>query len=471
MNPLTRFPRLNNLWVDAKHRLAHRLARRRRRRASPDRDPRIGDPRGVLVVVIDCLRADRASGFGHDRETTPALDAFAEEAAAFPAATAPSPWTFPSVPSLLSGRYPRRHGARFEAGRRNLAAAQFPRKPSADVPTLPDLLSAAGYDTAMHAAIPMAEKAVGDRFDRVSVRYADADDRVDAALDWLDGRGRERWLSYVHLGDPHAPLDVPDRHRERFGVPDRDDLRGWRYREGAPATEAEGGDPAERAAFERYRDARLRAYDAAVRGADDAVGRLLAAIPDGTVVVVCGDHGEAFWEHPALERELADDPRGYYGADHGHSLFEETTRVPLWVRAPGVPAGRREGRVSLVDVAPTVLAALSVSAADRPATDGERLPNAAGADRPVYAEETAYGDNLVAVWRDGRKLIRAPDRGVERAFDLGADPAERDPLDPAATPPALREALDAFAGGVDGDDRMTVDEETADRLADLGYLE
>src|SRR6056297_91188 len=209
MNPLTRFPRVNNAWMDLKHRVSH-WRKRRGHAAEADFGTSIGDPRNVLVVVVDCLRADHVSGFGHDRETTPTLDAL--DAAAFSNAKTASTWTFPSVPSLLSGRYPHEHGGRFETDPRNLSDAEFPKRPRPDVPTLPDLLETSGYDTGMITAIPMGEKAVGDRFQHVSVRYTDARERVGTAREWLSGR--DRWFCYLHLGDPHAPLDVPEEHRE-----------------------------------------------------------------------------------------------------------------------------------------------------------------------------------------------------------------------------------------------------------------
>lgn len=447
MTDLSRFPALNNRWMTLKHGIRHRLRRRGRERRSAT----VERPHNVLLVVVDCLRSDHVSGFGHDRPTTPTLDDV--EAARFPDTVAPAPWTFPSVPSLLSGRYPNNHGGGFDRDPRNLSAEQFPTRPDPSIPMLPDVLEGAGYDTGLVTAIPMTEEAVGSRFDSVDVAYTDADERVARALSWLDGR--DRWFLHLHLGDPHAPLDVPERHREAFDVPDRPDLADWRYRE---SIEGEG--------FEAYRAARRRAYDAAVRGADDALAHLFDRLDDDTLVVVCGDHGEAFWEHPELERRLNEDPRGYYGTDHGHSLFEETVRVPLWIRAPTLDAGTYGERASLVDVVPTLAAALGLDAEFDP--DGVPLPPEG--TRTVRSEELAYGYDQVAVWRGDRKLIRSPGLGAELAFDLATDPGERDPL---AEPPApLREAADrAGDGGIDGGDRVDVDEDTRDRLAELGYLE
>lgn len=455
MNPVNRFPRLNNAWMDLKHRFGHWHKRRGR---EVREDTSIADPRNVLVVVVDCLRADHVSGFGHDRETTPALDGF--DATAFSNAKSPSPWTFPSVPSLLSGRYPHEHGGRFEPGSRNLSSEQFPRRPRADVPMLPDLLEGGGYDTAMLTAIPMAEKAVGDRFQRVSVKYTDAAERVAAAREWISGR--DRWFCYLHLGDPHAPLDVPDEHRKTFEVPEMDDLADWRFRE---ATDCEE--------FEAYRDARLRAYDAAIRGTDDALADLLADLPEETIVAICGDHGEAFWEHPELERRLNDDPRGYYATDHGHSVLEEVARVPLWIRAPGVETGRDELPISLVDVAPTILSALGADVPEgvtgRSLVDASgETPGDASTGRPLLCEETAYGYNQRAVWHGGEKVIAVPETGETVAFSLDGY-LEGDPLD--SVPDHLEDALASFGAGVAGGEQMDVDDDTRDRLAELGYLE
>ncbi|WP_205254325.1 sulfatase-like hydrolase/transferase [Halorubellus sp. JP-L1] len=352
---------------------------------------------------------------------------------------------------MLSGRYPHEHGGRMQSDPRNLAAEEFPTRPRESVPMLPDVLEAAGYDTAMFTAIPMAEKAAGDRFQRVSVTYTAADERVAAARDWM--RGRDRWCCHLQLGDPHAPLDVPDEHRETFDVPAMDDLEDWRYREST-----DGDD------FEAYRDARVRAYDAAVRGADDALAALLDSLDDDTVVV-CGDHGEAFWEHADLERRLNDDPRGYYGTDHGHSVLEPVARVPLWIRAPNVDQGCDDDVVSLTAVAPVVLDALDASVAGD--LEPAPLDEARGTERAL-CEETAYGYNQRAVWVDDRKLVDVPATGTRLAFDVG-DGAEGDPLE--HVPEDLVDALEGYGDGVQGEDAIDVDDATRDRLEELGYLE
>ncbi|WP_207225274.1 sulfatase-like hydrolase/transferase [Natrinema hispanicum] len=263
---------------------------------------------------------------------------------------------------------------------------------------------------------------------------------------------RDKWFCYLHLGDPHAPIDIPDEHRDTFDVPQIDGVADWRYREKTDIDDA-------------YRDARIRAYDAAIRGVNDALAGLLADLDDDTIIVICGDHGEAFWEHPTLERELNDGPRGYYATDHGHSVLEEVARVPLWVRAPNIKWDRYEYPVSLVDVAPTVLQALG---ADVPDGVAGRSIEDQSPDRALLCEELAYGYNQRAVWRGDRKAIAVPENDTVLAFSLD-EYLEEEPLE--AVPVDLEDALTSFGTGVEGADRMAVGAETRDRLEELGYLE
>src|SRR5206468_12203950 len=92
-------------------------------------------------------------------------------------------------------------------------------------------------------------------------------------------------------------------------------------------------------------------YDEEIAAVDRSIEvlRRSAAAAAGTLVVVAGDHGEAFGEH----------------GEYAHSIFvyDTTLRVPLLISGAGVPAagpGEPQGRriaepVTLADVAPTVM--------------------------------------------------------------------------------------------------------------------
>ena len=215
-----------------------------------------------------------------------------------------------------------------------------------------------------------------------------------------------------------------------------------------------------------------------------AAGRL-----DDTLLVVTSDHGEEFLEH------------GNVG--HGATPYEEVLRVPLVVRGPGVPAGRRVAApVGLVDLAPTLLDLL-----DLPAPDGAMgrsfadLVRGGSADeswsrRPLFSEawfcwaHTPSGRRRVeqptlAVRVGARKLIRFREGSGFRYeyYDLGRDPAERRDLYPerAAAAADLRALLDGYERdaaarrsalvGHDGRDAVGIDPDQEQGLRALGYLE
>ena len=64
----------------------------------------------VLLVVMDCLRADHVGAYGYPRPTTPTLDRLASEGIRFESAYANGTWTKPSMATLFSGLYPSEHG-------------------------------------------------------------------------------------------------------------------------------------------------------------------------------------------------------------------------------------------------------------------------------------------------------------------------------------------------------------------------
>src|SRR5262249_50893521 len=132
---------------------------------------------------------------------------------------------------------------------------------------------------------------------------------------------------------------------------------------------------------------------------------------------VLSDHGEGLGDHGE--------------ATHGVFLYDATIHVPLLLRLPqGRGARRISTRVSLADVAPTILDAGGV--AGPPAMPGRTLPGPglagdAEVDRPSYGESEyprrVFGWSSLASWRAERFLfVEAP---RPELYDLRADPQAR----------------------------------------------
>ena len=394
--------------------------------------------RNLVLITIDTLRADHVGAYGWSRARTATLDGLAKNGALFDRAFAAAPITLTSHATLLTGRYPPGHGAR-DNGLRI----------SPTVPTLATELHAKGFATAAFvAAFPLDHQfglnrgfdVYGDRLPRgADGRIANerpAADVVNDAIAWLRTLSNPQsnpqstirnpqFFLWVHLFEPHAPY-------------------------GDPATA--GSRPA------------IDRYDDEIAIADREAGRLLAALGPAianTLVVVAGDHGEAFGEH----------------GEYAHSIFvyDTTLHVPLLMSGPGIAAGTRvHDPVTLADVAPTIMHALGLPLAD---VDGIDLSPALAHSplplRDLYAESFAplveFGwAPLRAVRAGAWKMIAAP---KPELFDVERDPGEQ--TNTIALQSDVARRLDARVSRYSTDsldaNGSPVNDEAAQRLRALGY--
>lgn len=418
--------------------------------------------RDVLIVTVDCLRADHLSVLGYDRETTPFLDDFGTS---FANAISAAPWTFPSVSSILTGYYPYQHGARYEEDFRNPETNFPPNGLTEDVPSLFNIFDAAGYNTRFSTAVYTAGIPFQGRVPSLKFRNnATAEEILDKFADWWRGANDYPRFGYLHLTDLHIPLLDPGIRP--FGPIDLelDDLTDWAFRSTVKPSEE----------FEHYREHRIKLYDTLLRYVDQELERFFESIGDDlddTLVFVLGDHGEEFWEHHEIERELFEHPYGDYGIDHGHSMFQELINVPLIVKNAQIDPSTREEYVSTVDIVPTVLDELDISWEPSDPYPGKSLSGDSDRSHPVFSEETAYGHQQRAVVADGYKYIHSTSAGVSLLYDLESDPDERDDL---SDQKRLQQTLDELRGGIPSEavsgERSEVDAEAREHLADLGYL-
>ncbi len=453
----------------------------------------------VLLVSIDTLRPDRLGCYGATRPTSPALDALAAHAVLYEDASAPAPWTLPSHASLMTSVGPEVHGA-------NQRRAVPPA-----LPVLAEVLRDAGWQTAGFADVDWLGPAFGlDRgFDHYECR---TDDRhghgrrgvrrtADALLRWLARADERPAFVFWHVFDVHAPYGSASPHGGRFRR---------RVRAGSTSLPVSLlASPAHRhLGLERYASVEevVASYDEGVAEVDEAVGGVLDVLRragrwDDTLVVVTADHGESLYDH---------------GIWVGHGLFLDRAelRIPLLVKLPGSP--RRACRVStpvtLVDVAPTILAAEGVPTpatfrgvplpTDEPTAAARREARILAAfaedtgavairrGRIAYVTEWGFApsfstrDELETLLRPPSPPPGFPERlnqaSGRQLYDLTRDPGERHDLHGGGSPAVaeLRALAETFRAALDqwrtrlpaAEVRLRDDRERLERLRALGYL-
>lgn len=331
----------------------------------------------VLLIAVDSLRADRVGPAA--RRITPALSSLAERSVTFDAAHVTVPRTFPSLITLLTGRYPHRHGIR----------TMFPTlaERAAVPPALPQLLRPAGYHSAalsdfcgevfsridlgfeqtlvptfdartivlqrsltVHKNIlPYVMGQLGQRlFPELSsvAELADADhlaEQATAVLSDYQRRGEPFFLT-VFFSSAHFPYAAPAPYYRSFTDPS---YRGAFLYHKPPLSEQLS--PADLAQVRSL-------YDGAVRATDDSIGKLLGdlhrlKLDENTIVIVLADHGENLYDEP--ER----------GMGHGEHLEgDNALHVPLILFDPvhRFPAHHVPGLVRDIDIVPTLLQLLDI---------------------------------------------------------------------------------------------------------------
>jgi arylsulfatase A-like enzyme len=417
----------------------------------------------ILLVVIDCLRADHVGAYGHTRPTTPVLDRLAAEGTIFRQAYAQAHWTRPSLPSLLTGLYPSEHGLlEVELNRQGRIIGPAL---AAEADTLAEQLTAAGYRTAFIGAQYQMAKAfqLDQGFSFFNNRAGRAPAISHAFGLWLDRHPGERFFVYLHYLDIHWPYCPPDVVRGRFDA-------------GTSELSVCGGGRELRDAI-RHGEIELSAadverlaarYDESLLATDYQVGVALAHLErrgllDDTLVVVTADHGEEFMEHGEI--------------GHNDGLYDVLLHVPLIVRPPkswpGEPRREVDAVHELRSVAPTLRQAAGASAG----RGGPSLvPYLLGRDvEGVSGYAVAESSTLVSVRNARYRLVVDRRGGGARLYDRAAEPLEETDVGPSR-PRELAELaayLRTWSAGLAplAPVPTEADEETLEGLKSLGYID
>ncbi|WP_247597588.1 sulfatase [Streptomyces sp. RKND-216] len=436
--------------------------------------PSTTQPPNLLLFMTDDHAVPAIGAYGSALCRTPAVDRLAAEGMRFDNTFCTNAICTPARATLLTGTYGHVNG---------MTSLQAPDHVfDATQPSFPEMLQAAGYQTALIGKWHLGHGGDSDPrgFDHWEILpehgvYHDptfltadgshtyqgyvTDIITDLALRWLDRRDRDRpFALLVQHKAPHRAFEPAERHLRLYEDRDmpvpatlHDDYGGGRVPEAAearmrmsdlqdfdlktPVPEGLSEREEREWRYQRY----IKDYLRVVAALDENVGRVLhyldvAGLEDGTAVAYTSDHGFFLGEHGWFDKRF---------------MYDPSLRIPLVVRWPGVvaPGTVNDDLVANIDFAPTLLDLAGVDA--HPRMQGRSIRPLLEGHTPADWRSSVYYRYWMHMDRDHgvpasygvrtatHKLIHYPGHGsgasgardVPREpawelFDLEADPDE-----------------------------------------------
>ena len=405
----------------------------------------------VLFIAVDDLNDWVGSFNGYPGVKTPNIDRLAKQGMKFEKAYCAAPACNPSRASLLTGVRPATSGVYHNN--------QPWRNVLSDAVTLPQYFTANGYKVMGAGKIfhePYEDSAswplkydVPDfprpaktpvngaaNFDWSPVNVSDEDlgdyKTVNHGIDFLKEQHDKPFFLAIGLIRPHLPWYVPQKYFDMYPLEKiilpktiSNDLGDLPEMGKIMATTIYGtaGNPQVTREFSDHEfilknnqwKKAIQGYLASISFADAQIGRLLDALKKSryntnTIIILFGDHGWHLGEKEHWRK---------------FTLWEESTRVPFIIVAPGItkPGGICKRTVNLMDIYPTLI-------------DLCKLPNKPGLEainitpllkNPTltwnHPSITTHGKNNHAVRTERWRYIIYNDGG-EELYDHNADPLE-----------------------------------------------
>ncbi len=406
------------------------------------------EPRNIILISIDTLRADYLTAHGYDAyPTSPNMDAIADKGTRFEWAIAPSPWTVPSHMTMMTGKDPDALGM-------DKHIDKTPRL-SAYHATLAELFSEAGFlSIAFTGTAAMAGRhGFADGFYLYQEAYnrshnslqADLETNVYLALQWLRRNPHQPIFLFFHTFEVHFPYN-----HARFLTMN---LRS------------------------KSAEERRAAYASGIAYTDEHLVRFIQELEnlsllENSLLVITSDHGEGLLDHPPL-------------LQHGWTLYDEILHVPLILVGPDIPAGKTiPHQVPLVDLFATLLDYFGLPIPEDVPSRSLRslIEGSDTAPRPAYSCCMARKGQQYGLRINGYKYVLESEEGadppfVEKLFDLRSDPAERKNLAGILRAKTSRlhalliQQMDRNRADAGEIEESSISEDYRKQLIALGYME
>lgn len=341
--------------------------------------------KNIILLTVECLRADHTHFMGYPKDTTPTLDKLSKLGMCFSKAMVTCPWTPASFKSIFSSRYPLMDGGTLSI--------------TNNMENLPEILKEKGYKTC--AIVPpgwfrsIFHKDAFDSFyasDRIKRgprklinldKFIEGfksspsppkkkkrnvgikqDDKLTSSdlisyienfkqifppfanfytaetCSWIKENQDDTFFLWTHYPDPHETYysSSPFLSLSSFLKIKRANERSTRNH----ATRKPGKMDLSKEDIELL----INLYDEKVKIVDQAINGVIRKLAEldllgDTYIIITGDHGQEFMEH------------GEYG--HGLHLYNEVINVPLIIIGPNVRKKTVDTPVNLIDISPTLL--------------------------------------------------------------------------------------------------------------------
>jgi arylsulfatase A-like enzyme len=420
----------------------------------------------VFWISIDTLRADHLSLYGYGRETDANLKKLAKDGVVVDQFISQAPWTLPAHATMFSGLDPMKHGVTTHGQNFSPQTTLFP-----------EVLKDRGYQNgAVTTSLLLAPSFgfdAGFDFYKMNIEFS-ADEVLKLGMRWLSMAKQPAFL-FLHFFDPHYPYSPPPKYLGQYSrVTNK--LMDYQRRN---FFEFENYVRATKGALESVIDR----YDEEIFYTDQVIGKFIEELKkrglyEKSWIFLVSDHGEEFLEH------------GLMG--HSTTMYEELTRVPLIVKAPGNKCGGT--RLSGTQVPQSAIAEMILSAA-KPAAESAKdtmcderdgvpaLLHRVATNGPVLAETRVFGPVRFMArtpeWKlhSPASIMKSNDKiehGYE-LFHLFDDPSEKLDLFEKGKAWDLEKVIeDAYkevALGNPDQPARRLDMETVKQLKSLGYLQ
>ncbi len=347
--------------------------------------------KNVLFIVLESAGALYFDAYDGGFNLTPNLNNYESQALRFENAYAHAPATNRSLVSILGSIYP------------YLSYKSLTQEyPAIQHPTISSVLKGKGYRTSFFSSANLnfqncraflssrdfdrvedfSTIDCGEKFQLDSENYKEGngiDDMclADCLFSWLDEDTSKNFFSLIWTVQCHYPYFFEGKEEE-FGV-------------------------------EGYYQNR---YLNALKHNDELIGEVMHMLENrdlasSTLVVVVGDHGEAFGQH------------GQYG--HGTVLYEENVKVPLYFINSTLFHGELKSDIAgMKDLAATSLSIIGVDVPE--SWQGRNLLTTTSDEAFYYAP---WSDYLFGYRKGNLKYIFNETRSKAEIFDLSSDSSEK----------------------------------------------